>query len=138
MVVGNRWHALKEHLLEQLDVDEEIIVVDSTGFTPNQASAYFPSRTGKAINEYVKSGYAVGTHSQFILGWRMGNTHTCDVTLLPSLRRQANRHGHRVQGQLAWLLLGDKGFDGTTIQPGDLIPPIRRGGNLLAPERRAT
>ncbi len=33
--------------------------------------------------------------------------------------------------------MGDKGFDGNTIQLGDLIPPIRRGGNLLAPERRA-
>lgn len=30
------WHALKEHLLEQLDVEEEIIAVDSTGFTPSQ------------------------------------------------------------------------------------------------------
>lgn len=67
----------------------------------------------------------------------MGSTYTCDVTVLPRLRRQANQHGHRVQGQPAWLLLGDKGFDGNTIQPSDLIPPIRRGGNLLAPERCA-
>ncbi len=75
------WHALKEHLLQQLGVDEEIIAVDSTGFSPSQASAYFQSRTGKAISEYIKSGYAVGTRSQFALGWRIGSIHTCDVTL---------------------------------------------------------
>ena len=34
-------------------------------------------------------------------------------------------------------MLGDKGLDGNKVQPGDLIPPIRRGGNLLAPDRRA-
>lgn len=131
------WHKLKEQLLKQFAVDEEAIAVDSTGFTPSQASAYFQSRTGKPISEYIKSGYAVGTQSQFVLGWCIGSTHTCDVTFLSSLRRQSNRYGHRIQRRRAWILLGDKGFDGTTVQPGDLIPPIRRGGNLLAPERRA-
>jgi hypothetical protein len=131
------WHKLKEHLLNQFDVDEEAIAVDSTGFTPSQASAYFQSRTGKTVSEYVKSGYAVGTQSQLVLGWRIGSTHTCDVTFLPSLRRQASRYGHHTSAQRAWVLLGDKGFDGNTVQPGDLIPPIRRGGNLLAPDRRA-
>ena len=50
------WHKLKEYLLNQFDVGEEAIAVDSTGFTPSQASAYFQSRTGKTISEYVKSG----------------------------------------------------------------------------------
>ena len=29
------------------------------------------------------------------------------------------------------------GFDGQTVQEDDLIPPVRRGGNLLHPERKA-
>ena len=131
------WHKLKEYLLNQFDVDEEAIAVDSTGFTPSLASAYFQSRTGKTIGEYVKSGYAVATQSQLVLGWRIASTHNCDVTFLPNLRRQASRYGRHTLAQRAWVLLGDKGFDGNTVQPGDLIPPIRRGGNLSAPDRRA-
>jgi hypothetical protein len=33
--------------------------------------------------------------------------------------------------------LGDRGFDGHTLRPGDLVPPIRHGGKLLDPARRA-
>ncbi len=34
-------------------------------------------------------------------------------------------------------MLADAGFDGQSVQDGDLIPPIRRGGNLIDPERKA-
>ena len=34
-------------------------------------------------------------------------------------------------------LLADSGFDGAAVEEGDLISPIRRGGDLLAPKRRA-
>jgi hypothetical protein len=128
---------LQRHLLDPLEVQEEIIAADSTGFTPTQASAYFQARSGRTIREYVKGAYAVGTSSPLIVGWRSGSAHTQDVTLLPSLRRQAARYGRRHKGQRAWVLVGDLGFDGHTTQPGDLIPPIRRNGKLLAPERRA-
>ena len=130
------WHQLKERLLEQFDLNEEIVAVDSTGFALSQASTYFQSRTGRTLSEFIKSGYAVGTQSQFVLGWRMGDKHTCDVKLLPSLRRQANRYGKHEHGRPVWLLLGDKGFDGTTLRDGDLIPPIRRGGHLRSAERQ--
>jgi len=33
--------------------------------------------------------------------------------------------------------LGHAGFDGQGAREGDLIPPIRRGGNLLDPQRKA-
>ncbi len=33
--------------------------------------------------------------------------------------------------------MSDSGFEGVAVEEGDLIPPIRRGGNLLAPKRRA-
>src|SRR5438876_7471678 len=128
---------LNTELLNQLQVDETAIAVDSTGFTPSQASAYYQTRRGGAYREYVKGAYAVGTASQLILGWRAGSAHTHDTKLLPSLRRQAARYGRQVKRRRAWLLLGDKGFDGRTMHPGDLIPPIRRRGKLLAPERIA-
>ncbi len=70
---------LKDHLLNQLQVEETVIAVDSTGFSPEQASAYFQARSGRQIREYVKGAYAVGTRSQFILGWRSGNAHTHDI-----------------------------------------------------------
>jgi putative transposase len=33
--------------------------------------------------------------------------------------------------------MADAGFDGQTVQSGALIPPIRRGGNLVDPHRQA-
>jgi hypothetical protein len=128
---------LKNLLLDQLAVDEAAIATDSTGFTPSQASAYFQARTGRTIREYVKGAYAVGTHSQLIVGWCAGSVHTSDIALLPNLRRQAQRYGHRANRHRAWILLADKGFDGRTAQSDDLIPLIRRSGNVLAPERLA-
>lgn len=122
---------LKNRLLDQLSVDEESIAMDSTGFTPSQASAYFQARSGRTIREYVKGAYAVGTESQLIVGWRAGSVHTSDIAVLPSLRQQAQRYGHREIGQRAWVLLADKGFDGRTARRYDLIPLIRRSGNVL-------
>ena len=128
---------LNTQLLTELKVTETAIALDSTGFTPSQASAYYQTRNGRPYREYVKAGYAVGTQSQLILGWRVGSLHTHDITMLPRLRRQATRYGHHVHGRCAWMLLGDMGFDGHTLQPGDLIPPIRRNGKIVAPERQA-
>ncbi len=34
-------------------------------------------------------------------------------------------------------MLADAGFDGKSVREGDLIPPIRRRGKLLAPSRKA-
>ena len=55
---------------------------------------------------------------------------------LHGLKREIRRYGHREGGKWAWLLLADSAFDGAATE-GDLVPPIRRGGNLLAPKRRA-
>jgi hypothetical protein len=60
-----------------------------------------------------------------------------DVAYLPGLRRDARRYG-RYQGKhKAWVMMADSGFDGQTVQDDDLVPPVRRGGNLLSPERKA-
>jgi hypothetical protein len=34
-------------------------------------------------------------------------------------------------------MMTDSGFDDQTVQEDDLVPPVRRGGNLLSPERKA-
>jgi len=128
---------MKRLLLDKLAVNEEAIAVDSTGFTLSQASAYYQTRRGISYREYVKGAYAVGTHSQMILAWRAGSGRMSDISVLNGLRREAARYGQRVKRRRHWFLLGDKGFDGHSVQSGDLIPPIRRSGNLLDPERRA-
>ena len=133
----DHYDRLKDRLLAGWVEPETVMAVDSTGLIPSQASVYYQTRRGRPYREYVKAAYAVGTQSQLILGWRAGSLHTRDSTLLPSLRRQAARYGRRVQGRRAWVLLGDRGFDGHTVQPGDVIPPIRHYGKILSPERQA-
>ena len=34
-------------------------------------------------------------------------------------------------------MMADAGFDGQTVKEDDLVPPVRRGGHLLHPERKA-
>ena len=123
---------LERHLLDQLQPVEEIIAVDSTGFRPDQASAYYDLRCGKSRREWIKGAYAVGASSQLILASRQGVDRTNDGTLLNGLRREA-----RPYTQAGWLLVADAGFDGKHVQEGDVIPPIRRHGQLVAPDRRA-
>jgi hypothetical protein len=126
-----RLSGLQRTLLTALEVEETLIAVDGTGYRDTQASAYYQSRQGKSYRSWVQGGYAVGCESQFILAVRDGPGPDNDGAFLPGLRRDARRYRCR-KGSL---LLGDRGFDGVHVQEGDLIPPIRRGGNLVAPER---
>lgn len=131
------FEAMKGTLLRQVGVEEEVIASDSTGFSPSQASAYYQTRSGRVFREYVKGAYAVGTQSQFILAWRSGRGPGNDAPYLSGLRRDARRYGRYVGKRRAWIMLADAGFDGQNVQDGDLIPPIRRGGNLVDPDRKA-
>lgn len=114
-------------------VEEEGVAADSTGFSPGSASSYYQSRSGKAYHHWAKGVYAVGIVSQFILAMQSGWGPGSDAPYLGYLRRKARRFAKR----RAWVWLADSGFDGKTVRHGDLIPPIRRGGNLLDPQRRA-
>jgi hypothetical protein len=126
------WRALERRLLDQLQPVENIIAVDSTGFRPAQASAYYQLRCGTTRREWIKGAYAIGTQSQLILASRQGVDRTNDGRLLKGLRHDARRYTDR-----HWLLRADAGFDGQNVQDGDLNPPVRRHGTLSAPERRA-
>lgn len=122
-----------ERLLNQIGVQEEVIAVDSTGYALSPASAYYRSRTGRPMRRFWKGVYAVGTRSQFILAWRQGPGPSNDSVFLNGLRRDARRYAWK----RGWTILGDAGFDGRGVTERDLIPPIRRGGQLVDPERRA-
>jgi hypothetical protein len=128
---------MKNQLLDENGVDEEGIAADSTGFSPGQASLYYQTRTGRLYQRWAKGVYAVGTGSQFILAWRSGWGPGSDVAYLPGLRRDARRYGHYQGKNKAWVMMADSGFDGQAVQEDELVPPVRRGGNLLNPERRA-
>jgi len=126
--------AMRTALLEQLEVEEDAIAVDTTNFRLQHASAYYMTRTGRTYRDWVKAGYAVGTQSQLVVGWRSGRgaASGSDIAYLTPLRQQAQRWGRETQGRRAWVLLGDAGFDGRITQVGDLIPVQARGHEIKA------
>lgn len=129
------WVRMNETLLGESGIPEGEggVAADSTGFSPGPASSYYQSRSGKAYHHWVKGVYAVGIVSQFILAMQSGRGPGSDAPYLGYLRRKARRFA---QGR-DWVFLADSGFDGRAARAEDLIPPVRRGGNLLDPERRA-
>ena len=126
---------MQRALLDALGAKEEITAVDSTGYRDTSASAYSQTRKGRTYRSFLQGGYAVGCESQLILAcreaWGPGN----DPAFLRGLRKDARRYGGSEGSGKSFLLLGDRGFDGGSVREGDLIPPIRRGGSLLDPER---
>lgn len=129
---------MKNQLLEEEHIQEENIASDSTGFSPGQASLYYQTRSGRTYEYWLKGAYAVGTDSQYILAWQSGFGPSNDVAHLNALKRGCARFGtHSETNQRTWLLLADAGFDAKHLSPLDIIPPIRRHGKLLHPERKA-
>jgi hypothetical protein len=129
--------AMRRTLLARLPVTEDVIALDSTGYRRTQASAYYQSRRGTTFRSWAKGVYAVGAASQLILAWRQGRGPAIDSPYLNGLRRDARRYGRYHGRERQWLLVADMGFDGRGIEDGDLIPPVRRHGTLVAPARRA-
>ncbi len=119
-----RLEDLQRTLLEELHPSESGIAVDTTGYSPTQASLHYLARCGRRYDRFYKGGYAVGIDSQLILAAVSGLGPGADTGFLEPLRRKAARYRKRPEG----VLLADSGFDGKTVRPGDLIPPIRRGG----------
>jgi hypothetical protein len=128
---------MRRALLARLPVTEDVIALDSTGYRRTQASASSQSRRGTTLRSWAKGVYAVGAASQLILAWRQGRGPAIDSPYLNGLRRDARRDGRYHGRERQWILLADKGFDGRGIEDGDLIPPVRRHGKVVAPARRA-
>ena len=128
---------MKNQILEEEKIEEEVIACDSTGFSPGQASLYYQTRSGRTYEYWLKGAYAVGTSSQYILAWQSGFGPSNDVAHLKPLKRSCARYGTHVNRQRTWMMLADAGFDAQELHSLDIIPPIRRGGRLIDPERKA-
>jgi len=131
------FNQMKDELLEAVEVEEEAVASDSTGFSPGQASLYYQTRSGRLYRRWFKGVYAVGVLSLYILAWRFGYGPGSDAPYLNGLRRDARRFGKYKGRRKEWVMMADAGFDGKTVQEGDLIPPVRRGGSVVDPDRKA-
>jgi IS5 family transposase len=132
-----RLEAMLNDVLRQLEGQEEVIAVDATGFRFTCASAYYTTRSGRRYRDWVKGVYAVGTRSQLILAGASAHHGVHDTRFLSALKRRIARHGRQHNGRRDWLLLADAGFDCARLTDRDLAPPIRRGGKLVDPDRKA-
>jgi IS5 family transposase len=124
---------LLRQLLHMLQPRERLLAGDSTGYRCSNASLYFITRRGRPARDWFKGAYTVGTESQLILVARVTHGGSAnDARFLNPLRNGAR--GYRARD---WLFLADKGFDCQAVGERDLIPPIRRNGRLVAPDRIA-
>ncbi len=129
---------MKNQILEEEHIQEEGIASDSTGFSPGQASLYYQTRSQRTYKHWIKGAYAVGTDSQYILAWQSGYGPSNDVAHLNALKRGCARFGtHSKTKQRTWVMLADAGFDAKKLSLLDIIPPVRRLGKLLHPDRKA-
>jgi hypothetical protein len=129
--------AMKDELLQQMGVEEEVVAGDSTSFRLSQASAYYQTRRGQQFRDWVKGAYAVGVDSRLVLAWASGAGSRPDFGFLRPLKRQTARYGRKRNGHRDWLFLGDAGFDAKGVSGLDIVPPIRRYGKLTDPKRKA-
>jgi hypothetical protein len=127
--------ALRDELLRQIGVEEEVVAGDSTSFRLCQASAYYQTRRGQQFRDWVKGAYAVGIQSRLIVGWMSGAGSLPDFGFLRPLKRQVAAFGRKCDGRRDWLFLADAGFDAKGVSKLDIIPPIRRNGKLIDPKR---
>lgn len=126
---------LNAQLLRGLEIEEEAVAIDATGFQLTQASGYYVNRRGWKISLYWKGFYGVGLASLFILGRSQSFGPGHDGSKLETLRRHVRPFMRRGR----WVLLADGGFDVRSVRPHDLIPPRRTGRthSIAAPERKA-
>ena len=129
--------AMKDELLQQMGVEEEVVAGDSTSFRLSPASAYYQTRRGQQFRDWVKGAYAVGVVSRLVLAWASGAGSQPDFHFLRPLKRQAAAYGRQRHGRRDWLFLGDAGFDAKGVGALDIVPPIRRYGKQTDPKRKA-
>ena len=132
-----RLEAMLAHLLAQLEEKEDVVAIDATGFRFTSASAYYTTRSGRKYRDWLKGVYIVGTRSQRILAWASAHAVVHDTRFLAPLKVRMARYGRQKNGKRDWILLADAGFDSPKLTDRDLAPPIRRGGKLVDPTRKA-
>jgi hypothetical protein len=114
---------MKNQILEEENIQEEVIASASTGFSPGQASLYYQTGSGRTYEHWIKGAYAVGTESQYILSWQSGYGPSTDVAHLNPLKRGCARFGtHNKTKQRTWLMLADAGFDARKLRERFLSP----------------
>jgi len=128
--------ALKDDLLRQIGVEEEVIAGDSTSFRLSEASAYYQTRRRQQFRDWVKGVYAIGVNSRLVLAWMSAAGSQPDFGFLRPLKRQAAAYDCKRDGRRNWLFLADAGFDAKGVSRLDIIPPIRRFGKLTDPKRK--
>lgn len=129
--------ALKDDLLRQMGIEEELLAGDTTSFRLSEASAYYQTRRGQTYREWIKGAYSVGIRSHLIVAWCSGPGSQPDFAFLKPLKRQTAPYGCKRHGRRNWLFLGDAGLDAKGVSRLDIIPPIRRNGKLTDPKRKA-
>jgi len=87
--------------------------------------------------EFRKGVSGVEARWQCILSWWQGCGAGSDRVFLAELRRGREALRLRDARKGRWVLLADSGLDGQGVGARDLIPTIRRGGNLVAMMRVA-
>lgn len=130
---------MQHELLQAMEVEEQAVSIDATGYSLTEASRYYETRQGRQQQHFVKGSYGVGIESQAIVCWRQGWAPSGDARLLDPLRRDARPFTPPAKPrERTWIVLADGGFDGKMARPDDLIPPRRFHGNYRpSPERQA-
>jgi transposase len=129
---------LNHILLKKAGVEEDAIIVDATGMTSTRASRHYLSRTGRKMTDWIKAFYVVGVQSQYSLGWRLARgPGGLDAQYLNGLRRQGKIYTPLIGRQHEYVLLADKGFDGSQAVADDLIAPRKGKQRVRRADRRA-
>ncbi len=131
------WERLHHALLRALAVEEQVMIIDATGFGLSWISHHYLSRTGRRMSDWLKGVFLVGRDSQYILAWCWARGQGgSDAQYLNRLRRRGHRYGIRVGRRREWALMGDKGFDGIQARSTDLIPPRQGQHPVVRSDRR--
>ncbi len=125
-------HRMLAVLHRHLRTQETGAAADSTGFREERASAYYQSRRGRRYRRWRKGVVLVGLTTMMVLAVRAGRGPGSRARFWRGLKRSGRRW---VQDGGVWL--ADAGFDGRAVAATDLVPPVRRGGAVMAPERQA-
>lgn len=116
---------LNRTFLQELEGQEEVLVHDTTGFSPTQASLHYLARSGRRYQHFIKGAYTMGLASHYILAATSRVGPGADSVELAGLRRRSSRYGKHAGGRISYLALADAGFDSKQVQPGDVILPRR-------------